>query len=310
MNCSLCQGNRSSVIARTDCKSRKNLNVVICDDCGLIQQDPVPSASELKNYYAKEYRIDYKRTLQPKAKHIHRSVKQAARRLDFLRKSGISSGKLLDIGSGSGEFVAICGRGGFDAEGAEPNHGYSDYARSQYRANVLTRELHELEGSYDIVTLFHVLEHLPHPVSVFGKLHSLLRPGGRLLVEVPWGLSPSISPTNRYFKAHLYYFDSETLAACASPYFDIVSTLVDGNLSILFQRKESASPPSPALPPRPYALAAGNEARHMGWWRYLIRGKGIFTPWRKLRKLVEEYQIRHLTGSAIVDLSQGRITGH
>lgn len=303
MNCSLCQGNRSSLIARTDCKSRKSLNIIICEDCGLLQQTPIPSASELKQYYATEYRLDYKGTLSPKSKHIHRSVRQAMRRMDFLRRSGCASGRLLDIGSGSGEFVAICGRAGFEAEGAEPNHGYSDYARSQYQANVRTLNLDEIEGSYDIITLFHVLEHLPDPISVFQKLHSLLSPAGRLLVEVPWGLSPAISPSNRYFKAHLYYFDTETLTACASRHFNVISVLIDGNLTMLFEKKVDTPFTSPVLPSPGYAKEAKGKAVHMGWIRYLFPGKGILKPLQKIKRLVEERRVKGLPGNMILDLS-------
>lgn len=300
MNCSLCHGTRSTLISRTDCKSGKPLDIHLCGRCGLIQQHPLPSAADLQRYYASEYRMDYKRTWQPKPKHVHRSARLAIRRAAFLRAGGIHSGSLLDIGAGSGEFVTICRRLGFQARGAEPNIGYSGYAREEYGAEVITRELADLEGTHDIITLFHVMEHLPSPRDVFARLHGLLKPGGKLLVEVPWGLSPAISPSNRYFKAHLYYFEMETLAACASPHFSVLSHSQAGNLSVLFQRKD---PPHHdiQLPPPAYPAHAGQRALRLGWWTYLTTGGGLRKPIHRFRRIHEEHHIRHLSGSSIVN---------
>lgn len=301
MNCILCNSNDLVSISHTDCKSRQHLNIAICEGCGLIQQSPIPTVTTLKQYYRSHYRLDYKGTVRPKPKHIHRSAKQAMRRLKFLNDSGITGGRLLDIGSGSGEFVAICSRAGFSAEGADPNVGYSTFAREQYQAKIQTLNLDELDGSYDVITLFHVLEHLPCPQSAFKKLHTLLRAGGHLLVEVPWGLSPTISPSNRYFKAHLYYFDTDTLKACASRYFQAKVTVSTGNLTILFERKPAVTPVS--LPSPDYASIAKAEVSNQGWWRYLVHGRGMSVPYRKLKKILEERRVRHLQGSEIIDLT-------
>lgn len=300
MNCALCDGIQSTLISREDCKSGKELNVFLCNRCGLIQQLPLPSSDELKRYYATEYRMDYKRTYHPKPKHIYRSARLALRRARFLHSFGITGGRLLDIGAGSGEFVAICNRSGFHAEGAEPNVGYSEYARTQYGANVHTRELAELNGDYDLITMFHVLEHLPSPREIFGQLHGLLKPGGKLLIEVPWGASPSISPSNRYFKAHLYYFEAETLASCASSHFEVISSNQDGNLLILFRRRDEIIPP--AMPCPAYADRARLSVSRHGWWSYLITGRGFRMPWVKIKRLREERRVRGLAGVAVLDL--------
>ncbi len=298
MNCSLCQGTRSTTISRTDCKSRLPLPVHLCGDCGLIQQAHMPTTDELKHYYASEYRMDYKGTWRPKPKHVHRSVRQALRRCDFLRSCGITGGRLLDIGAGSGEFVFICRHRGFRSRGAEPNLGYSSYAREEYGVEMLTQELAEVEGVHDIITLFHVMEHLPSPRDVFAHLHGLLAPGGVLFIEVPWGLSPTISPVNRYFKAHLHYFERETLAACASGHFDVISSRQDGNLSMLLRRREITAPLQ--LPPPGYATLARQRALRLGWWSYLADGKALGKPLNRLRRMRQEHGVRHLRGSSII----------
>lgn len=299
MNCTLCENDQFTPVADTDCKSGKALHIVLCNQCGLIQQSPIPSESELRDYYATEYRMDYKKTLVPKSKHIHRSARLAIQRLEQLRAAGITSGDLLDIGAGSGEFVTVCARSGFSAEGAEPNVGYSDYARSEYGARVHTSELNDITGTYDVVTMFHVMEHLRSPGQAFAKLHSLLKPGGHLLIEVPWAVSPAISPSNRYFKAHLHYFDLETLVSFASGCFDVIAAKREGNLSVMLRRSETLR--TRVLPSPDYADEVRASVSRFGWWNYLTEGGACRVPARKIRHWLAERKVRDLRGTTIVE---------
>lgn len=299
MQCSLCDASPSEIISTIDCKSRRNLNIYFCSSCGFVQQLPVPSPEELSAFYATEYRSEYKGTLRPKPKHVHRSAKSALRRASYLRSLGITGGSLLDIGAGSGEFVEICNRLGFSAEGLDPNQGYSDYARSEYGARVVTGEIGGASGSYDVVTMFHVLEHLPSPVDVFARLHHLVKPGGRLLIEVPWALSGSISPSNLYFKAHLHYFDAETLTAAASGHFRPVSSSTENNLLMLFE--PLPVPGEIRLPREQYVADTRRKLDRHGWFHYIFRGGGLQVPIRKIRGIMDENRVRSHSGKAIID---------
>jgi 2-polyprenyl-3-methyl-5-hydroxy-6-metoxy-1,4-benzoquinol methylase len=300
MSCNLCHQTRFNLIANTDAKSGAPLNVYFCEFCGLIQQSPLPSADQLHDYYSTSYRLDYKGTWHPKPKHIFRSVRCARSRLEFLRKSGIRDGLLLDIGASSGEFVALARQAGFDASGVEPNQGYAEYARSEYHILVTTAGLNQIEGQYDVITLFHVLEHLLSPAEVFQHLHSLLKPDGKLFIEVPWVLSGSIAPSNRYFKAHLYYFDVETLQASASAYFDVISTCVLGNLRMIMQPRPAIAPLS--LPSADYLAALPARLHRQGWLNYLTHGGGFFKLADKVHRLWQENRVSRLRGREIITL--------
>jgi len=240
MTCALCNSETLfEDVAYEDAKSSEKLLVSLCKQCGLIQQNPIPSSEELRVYYAHNYRNDYKKSYTPKPKHIYRAGKIALSRLKFLKKYGISSGKLLDIGAGGGEFVYLAQQMGFESYGVEPSIGYSEYAKREYGCNVTTGELDEITGMYDVVTIFHVLEHLPSPVEAFKKLYHLLNQNGMLLVEVPWIETMDASPKNIYFKAHIFYFSIDTIVACASPFFDVVEIDTTSNLKILFKAKKT-----------------------------------------------------------------------
>jgi SAM-dependent methyltransferase len=101
----------------------------------------------------------------------------------------VPGGRLLDVGSGSGAFVAQMRRLGWEAEGIEPDGAAVEVAR---RAGlpVTAGTLADMDdgardGGYDAVTLSHVIEHLHDPAAALDTVRRLLRPGGRLWIATP-----------------------------------------------------------------------------------------------------------------------------
>ena len=167
MSCVLCKQNNFLTVSKKDAKNNAFLKVSFCKSCGMVQQEPIPTEEEVGEYYATEYRQDYKKTYVPKLKHVLRAGNLALDRITFLQKNGIAEGKLLDVGAGGGEFTYLCGLTGFESEGVEPNIGYSDYAQNEYGVNIKTGQLSDVEGQFQVITMFHVLEHIPDPVATF-----------------------------------------------------------------------------------------------------------------------------------------------
>lgn len=261
-----------------------------CEHCGLIQLAHIPSEEQLKNYYHHDYRKDYKGVRTPKPEHVYRAGRAAQDRLDFLASAGVRCGQLVDVGAGGGEFVYLAEKQGFSAQGLEPSQEYSEYARRAYGCQLQTGLLNQLTGRFDVVTLFHVLEHLPDPLQVFAKLHSALNPRGCLFIEVPWIETNDASPHNIYFRAHLYYFSVDTLIAAASNYFDVVQVDTRCNLRILFVARNE--PRELCLPDATSVAAIRERLRRKGWLEYLFRGKGLVKPFRKLAERRHERKAR------------------
>jgi SAM-dependent methyltransferase len=94
-------------------------------------------------------------------------------------------GTLLDIGAGRGRFVAAARAAGWSAHGLEPSARGVEAARSAYGVELSRASLADASGSYDAVTLWHVLEHLDDPEAAIAHVGRLLPAGGRLLVGVP-----------------------------------------------------------------------------------------------------------------------------
>lgn len=100
----------------------------------------------------------------------------------------ITKGSLLDIGCGVGHFLAVAETAGFNIMGIEPNAKTAAMANHLYDLNVITGVLPHPNlnnKQFDLITMLHVLEHLPSPSQELLKIHRILRPDGFLFIEVP-----------------------------------------------------------------------------------------------------------------------------
>ena len=99
----------------------------------------------------------------------------------------LPGGRLLDVGSGSGAFVAHARRLGWAAEGLDPDPTAVETARRNGIPATLGRlsDVEGREGAFDAVTLSHVIEHLHDPLADLRRIHRLLGPGGRLWIATP-----------------------------------------------------------------------------------------------------------------------------
>jgi len=299
MSCVLCKKVSFETVSEVDAKSSERLVVSICTQCGPVQQTPIPPTDELKIYYSHNYRADYKKTYSPKPKHVYRAAKTAIHRINFLHKHSVTAGTLIDVGAGGGEFVYLSGKMGFDSKGIEPNIGYSEYAKNEYGCTIETGEIESLRGPSDVITMFHVLEHLASPLVAMEKLYHSLNENGVLFVEVPWIETNDASPHNTYFKAHIVYFSIDTLVSCASCYFDVLTIDTTSNLKLLFKAKKI--PTTLRLPNRLSVDALRKRIKEKGWIEYLFAGKGLIKPIQKIARSIEERRVKDLPGKKISD---------
>ena len=122
-------------------------------------------------------------------------IPQYERDVSFIRKYA-ESGRLLDIGCGTGEFLDVAARNGFQAFGLEPSPKAYEIARKSHP--VARGELKDVsfkENHFDVITLWSVLEHVPEPWDFLHRLHSILREKGLLALRLPdvRGLLPSLA---------------------------------------------------------------------------------------------------------------------
>ena len=163
-------------------------NIMECRGCGLMRLDPRPPDAEMPNYYPDRYWA-YGNTRQGFAGLYRRFVLR-----DHLRFIGkaiqsleVPKARILDLGCGAGDILAVLRKRGHSAIGMDISHSA---LRSAAELNVpgtrgSYRQAPFAEGSFDMVLMFHVLEHIPDPDAAIAGARKLLRANGRLLIQVP-----------------------------------------------------------------------------------------------------------------------------
>ncbi|MEX0345861.1 MAG: methyltransferase domain-containing protein [Rhizobiaceae bacterium] len=185
--CPLCGGIERPVVSSKD-RHGNALTTVICKDCGVVTNDPIPSDEELAAFYRQDYRKQYKGLAEPRMRQVWRNFRGTAEHIRAFHDYYDGRQRCLDLGAGSGEFMYLAGRIGIDCLGVEPNEGYSAYCRDKLGLNVLSQTLEEsdfAEGSFDLIRLSHVMEHMRDPVRSLKVLKRWLSDDGVLYIEVP-----------------------------------------------------------------------------------------------------------------------------
>ncbi len=290
-NCDLCGQNDFELLATRD-RHGGSLPTTVCRVCGLIAHATIPADEELQRYYAEVYRCEYHGEYQPSPYRVVREWHRGQRLLQRLRSSLTPGSRMLEIGSGIGCNVMNFALAGFDASGVEPGAGFSAFSREKMHAQVQSCTLEDLpaSGDYDVVLLVHVLEHLPHPTRALRQIAGLLRPQGKLYVEVPnFGL-PHAAPGKQFHYAHIYNFTIQTLRMLtAKTGFRIERTVSRPHERVLGLLLAKTDSPRVDIDSTSYAQTMRAAGRYSRWSyylrsRYLIERVGI-----GLTRLSERY---------------------
>ena len=183
----------------------------ICRSCGLVFQSPRQSEEELRGFYQKGYRTLYQDSELPTKKDAVIQKTRAALTVKMIRQQIPSIARHLDIGSSSGALLQAV-RAAYRNEmvGVEPGEGYRRFSEADgvKAFGSIDELLNAKVGSFDFVSMMHVLEHLVDPLHVLKTMaKEILTPAGYVLIEVP-----NLYEHASFALAHLYAFTPETLA--------------------------------------------------------------------------------------------------
>ena len=188
----------------------------MCRRCGLVWSNPRPAEEEVRRYYSSEYRLDYKGHSTPSPRHVARSGRGALNRYRALARYMKRGDRILDAGAGGGEVVYVLRKLGFDASGLEPDEQDARHAREALGVPVATGFVQDAAfpaGSFDVVTMYHALEHVEDPSAILSSLRDWIVDQGVLLIEVPNVEAVCIAPGHRFHFAHFYNFNRDALEA-------------------------------------------------------------------------------------------------
>lgn len=235
-NCPVCEG--TSFNPYLSCKdytsSQETFNIVQCQKCSFAFTNPIPGENEISKYYESDEYISHSNTSKGLINTLYQMVRNyTIRKKVNLVKSLGKGEKLLDIGSGTGEFLNGCQQNGLDVVGVEP----SETARSQSIKNFQLSVFQEdklisfEENAFNFITMWHVLEHVYHLNDRIKTMHRLLQDNGYLIIAVPNRNSFDAQLYKEHWAAydvprHLYHFNpSDIKGLFEKHHFRLIKTL-------------------------------------------------------------------------------------
>lgn len=219
--CPLCQSTRFAVLPqyRHVGLRKYGCSLVRCNDCGhcFTQASEVPDLGEL--YANEQYElVDTRRSMFGRL--ISLDVKSVLRQLERV-KPQVMGASVLDFGCGKGVFLHWAAERGWRVLGVETASKRAEFARTIYGLEVISEEYSGgaiAGGPFDVITLFHVLEHLSNPHALVTSLvDSNLKANGMLVLEVPrFDSLQSVLAGNAWVHLdaprHLSHFSTEAMA--------------------------------------------------------------------------------------------------
>jgi len=236
-------------------RDNPEIEVFECASCGLVF---LSSLDHIRNGFYENSEMHGEEMAD-----VHGWLKETAwddeRRSQYL-KSVLPNRRLLDFGCGAGGFLLKARDLAATAHGVEPETRLG----SHYQSHGLTvfQNLSDIStnirGGYDIITIFHVLEHIPDPKSILDELSEMLADGGQIIVEVPNADDALLTLYNNepfsnftYWSCHLFLFTNTTIRAVAEK----------AGLKVNYIRQIQRYPLSNHL----YWLAKGKPGGHKIW---------------------------------------------
>lgn len=222
-NCPVCNSPeiRNVLSAKDYTVSGENFTIAECSSCTLRFTQNVPDAESISPYYKSENYISHSNTSKGLINRLYQSVRKITlkqKRKLVEKFTDTKKGALLDVGSGTGGFVSEMQQQGWQVTGLEPD---ADARKVSKEVNGI--ELADINQffslnakSYDVITMWHVLEHV-HDLQVYiSQLKNLLKDNGKIFIAVPNYTSKDAAIYKEFWAAydvprHLYHFSPQSV---------------------------------------------------------------------------------------------------
>lgn len=207
--------------------SHENFELAKCSNCGFIFTGNAPKQSEIAAYYKSDAYISHSNTQKGLINKMYHIVRNLMLRKKWRLISRLSKGKvLLDIGCGTGYFPNYMKQKGYESYGMEIDENARKFAAENFGIKVsspdeLLTQSHK--SAYDIITLWHVLEHIYDTDTYMNWIHESLKDDGTLLIAIPNCSSYDAKTYKKYWAAydvprHIWHFTPDTLNMFISTY--------------------------------------------------------------------------------------------
>jgi 2-polyprenyl-3-methyl-5-hydroxy-6-metoxy-1,4-benzoquinol methylase len=222
-NCPVCGATaiREVLTAKDHTVSGKSFSIWECASCTFRFTQHVPDEAHIGPYYKADSYISHTNTSKGLVNRLYKMVRNITlrnKRKLLQAATNRTTGQLLEIGAGTGIFAAFMKKSGWQVMGLEPDPDVRQTAKDKNGVALLdTSELFELPTEhFDVITMWHVLEHVHRLHEYMAQLKKLLKPGGVLLIAVPNYTSFDAQLYGRFWAAydvprHLYHFSPASM---------------------------------------------------------------------------------------------------
>ncbi len=212
MHCYLCDSTNNIKVAGK-VRDILDLKIIKCQNCGLVFLENFDHINETY-YNESRMMLDQGFSIE---KWIEEVEKDIVYRIDLVKPLATSK-SYLDFGCGSGQLLKALRYNAYNCAGVEKSYELRHYLKFEHGLKVFADIKDIKEEWYDIITMFHVLEHLKDPKQTLKDLGKLLNPRGRILIETP-NVNDALLTLYKnkafseftYWSCHLYLFNPYTL---------------------------------------------------------------------------------------------------
>lgn len=236
MKCPICNSNDNSTIIQSQDYSltQSVFSIVHCNKCTARFTYPIPSQEEIGQYYKFVEYISHTDVKEGWMNSLYHKVRTRtlAQKTQWVQSLFTGyKGHLLDIGAGTGAFVHAMQKKGWNVKGLEPDENTRAKALENYQIHLAASDtLYTLPvNQYDVITMWHVLEHVHDLKPYLTQCLKSLKHNGRLIIAVPNYTSLDAKYYNKYWAAydlprHLYHFSPKSMSILLNEIgFEIVS---------------------------------------------------------------------------------------
>jgi 2-polyprenyl-3-methyl-5-hydroxy-6-metoxy-1,4-benzoquinol methylase len=211
-------------------KSQEAFDLVLDSSREILITTPQPAPEDLAGYYQSQAYISHSNTQKGIVPFLYRLAQKWSlkNKTNLINSLSNHKGTLLDIGAGTGNFCETSKQNSWDVYGVEPNKNAREIAAKK---NIfLHQSIEDFKGQqFDVVTLWHVLEHLPDLENTITAIQKLLKPKGVLIVAVPNFNSFDAKHYKRFWAAydvprHLWHFSQNSMSQLFSENMKLLKT--------------------------------------------------------------------------------------
>jgi len=208
--------------------SRETFSIFIDEINELLITTPQPIEEELGKYYESEDYISHSDTKKSLVDKLYQWVRNFTikKKVKLINSFDNEEKSILDVGMGTGDFLSACQNNGWQVTGIEPNEKAKAIANSKLKLKTqhIFNSITDLQlstqqsapSTYDVITMWHVLEHVPNLTAYISQLKSLLKTNGTLIVAVPNFKSYDAKYYKEFWAAydvprHLWHFSKKAI---------------------------------------------------------------------------------------------------